>query len=194
MTQTAAGPVRTTRTIAALWRNAAARPAAGPAYLAERDGGWVEVSQAEAARRVDDIANGLLALGVRKGDAFAILGSTSLEWCLFDFALGLIGAIGAPVYANSSPRDCAYVIGHSESVGVLVEDAEQLAKVDEVRGACRGFGTCSRSRTCPTSRHAAARMPPSFRRRSTMRAPRSARTTSSPTSTPRGRPARRRPA
>ena len=68
----------------------------GPAYLAERDGGWVEVSQAEAARRVDDIANGLLALGVRKGDAFAILGSTSLEWCLFDFALALIGAIGAP--------------------------------------------------------------------------------------------------
>jgi long-chain acyl-CoA synthetase len=134
MTQLADPAVRTTRTIAALWRNAAARPTAGPAYLAERDGAWVEVSQAEAVRRVDDIANGLLALGIRKGDAFAILGSTSLEWCLFDFALGLIGAIGAPVYANSSPRDCAYVIDHSESVGVLVEDAEQLAKVDGVRG------------------------------------------------------------
>ncbi len=134
MAQTVPSPVRTTRTIAALWRNATARAAAGPAYLAERDGGWVEFSQAEAARRVDDIANGLLALGVRKGDAFAILGSTSLEWCLFDYALGLIGAIGAPVYANSSPQDCAYVIGHSESIGVLVEDAEQLAKVEEVRG------------------------------------------------------------
>src|SRR5439155_1781272 len=40
---------------------------------------------------------------------------------------------GAPVYANSSPRDCAYVIGHSESVGVLAEDAEQLAKIEETR-------------------------------------------------------------
>src|SRR5260221_7273716 len=124
---------QTTRTIATLWRTASARPAAEPAYLAERDGRWVEVSQAEAARRVDDIANGLLALGVRKGDAFAILGSTGLEWCLFDYALGLVGAIGAPVYANSSSRDCEYVIGHSESVGVLVEDAEQRAKVEEVR-------------------------------------------------------------
>jgi long-chain acyl-CoA synthetase len=133
MTQTAPNPVRMTRTIAALWRGAAATPAAGPAYLAERDGGWVEVSQAEATRRVDEIANGLLALGVRKGDAFTILGSTSLEWCLFDFALGLIGAIGAPVYESSSPRDCAYVIDHSESVGVLVEDGEQLAKIDAVR-------------------------------------------------------------
>jgi long-chain acyl-CoA synthetase len=133
MAQNASSPVLRTRTIAALWRNAATRQAAGPAYLAERDGEWVEVSQAEAARRVDEIANGLLALGVRKADAFAILGSTSLEWCLFDFALALIGAIGAPVYASGSARDCAYVIDHSESVGVLVEDGEQLAKIEAVR-------------------------------------------------------------
>jgi long-chain acyl-CoA synthetase len=126
-------PARTTRTIGALWRNAVAKASDRPAYLAQRDDGWEEVSWPEAARRVDDIANGLLALGVRKGDAFATVAATSLEWCLFDFALGLIGAVGAPVYANSSPRDCAYVIDHSESVGVLVEDAEQLAKVEQMR-------------------------------------------------------------
>src|SRR5439155_21260632 len=122
MPQLAQASTRTTRTIAALWRNAVANAPQRPAYLAERDGAWVEVSWPEAARRVDDIANGLLSMGIRKGDAFAILGSTSLEWSLFDFALGLVGAIGAPVYANSSPRDCAYVIDHSESIGVLVEN------------------------------------------------------------------------
>ncbi len=117
-----------------MWRDAVARGSARPAYLAERDGGWEEVSWPEAAQRVDDLANGLLALGIRKGDAFAILASTSLDWCLFDFALGLVGAIGVPVYANSSPRDCAYVIDHSEAVGVLVDDPEQLAKIEAVRG------------------------------------------------------------
>jgi long-chain acyl-CoA synthetase len=122
------------RTIGALWRNAAARATTRPPYLAERDGTWIEVSWPEAERRVDDIANGLLALGVRKGDAFAIMAATSLEWCLFDFALGLIGSIGAPVYANSSPQDAAYVIGHSEAVGVLVEDDEQRSKIEERRG------------------------------------------------------------
>ena len=122
-----------TRTIGALWRKASARNPERKAYLAERDGGWVPVSGDEAARRVDAIANGLLALGVGKGDAFAILAATSVEWCLFDFALGLIGAVGAPIYANSSPHDCAYVLDHSESVGVLVEDDEQRAKVDEAR-------------------------------------------------------------
>jgi long-chain acyl-CoA synthetase len=133
MAQLTESPPRTARTIAALWRNAVANARERPAYLAETDSGWVEVSWEEAAQRVDDIANGLLSLGVRKGDAFAILASTSLEWCLFDFALGLIGAIGAPIYANSSPRDCAYVIDHSDSIGVLVEDADQLAKVEETR-------------------------------------------------------------
>jgi long-chain acyl-CoA synthetase len=122
------------RTIGALWRNAAARASTRPPYLAEHDGTWVEVAWPEVERRVEAIANGLLALGVRKGDPFAIMASTSLEWCLFDFALGLIGAIGAPVYANSSSQDAAYVIGHSEAVGVLVEDEEQRAKVDSVRG------------------------------------------------------------
>jgi long-chain acyl-CoA synthetase len=134
MAQLAETAVRTTRTIGALWRNATAARPDRTAYLAERDGAWVPVSAAEAARRVDDIANGLLALGIRKGDAFAILGATSLEWCLFDFALGLVGAVGAPIYASSSPRDCAYVITHSESVGILVEDEEQRGKVDECRG------------------------------------------------------------
>jgi long-chain acyl-CoA synthetase len=134
MAQLAETPVRTARTIGALWRSATAAKPDRTAYLAERDGAWVPVSVAEAARRVDDIANGLLSLGIRKGDAFAILGATSLEWCLFDFALGLVGAVGAPIYPTSSPRDCAYVISHSESAGILVEDEEQRAKVDECRG------------------------------------------------------------
>jgi long-chain acyl-CoA synthetase len=128
-----------TRTIGTMWRNSAARTSARPAYLAERDGAWTEVSQDEAARRVQDLAAGLLALGVRKGDAFAILASTSLEWCLFDLALGLIGAIGVPIYANSSAHDAAYVIGHSEAVGILLEDDDQLAKVGSIRAEVPGL-------------------------------------------------------
>jgi long-chain acyl-CoA synthetase len=69
---------------------------------------------------------------VRKGDAFGILAQTSLEWALFDYALGLIGAVGTAIYANSSPRDCRYVLEHSDAVGVLVEDEAQRAKVAEL--------------------------------------------------------------
>jgi long-chain acyl-CoA synthetase len=121
-----------TKTIANLWNRAQSR--SGTAYLVERaEGQWEEVGWPDAARAVDEIANGLLALGIGKGDALSILGRTALEWALFDFALGSIGAIGAGIYPSLPPKDCAYVLDHSDSVAVLVEDEEQRAKVDAER-------------------------------------------------------------
>jgi long-chain acyl-CoA synthetase len=117
------------RTIGRLWLTAVSQDRTAPAYLVERDGSWQEVQWAEAAQIVDELAHGLLSLGVRKGDAFAILAQTTLEWAMFDFALALIGAVGAPIYANSSARDAQYVVEHSEAIGVLCEDEEQRAKV-----------------------------------------------------------------
>ncbi len=120
------------QTIAHLWRAAIAEGRSGPAYLYEAGDAWLELTWAEAAVAVDELANGLLARGIAKGDAFGILARTSVEWALFDFALALVGAVGAPIYANSSPGDARYVLEHSEAVGVLVEDAEQRAKVEGV--------------------------------------------------------------
>jgi long-chain acyl-CoA synthetase len=117
------------RTIPCLWRDAVEKNT-GVAYLVEGSEGWREVSWEEAAERVELLANGLLARGVRKGDAFGILARNTLEWSLFDFALAHVGAVGAAIYSNSSPRDARYVLEHSEAVGVLCEDAAQREKVE----------------------------------------------------------------
>jgi len=122
------------RTIPRLWRDAVARNT-GAAYLVEDGGEWREVAWADAAERVERLANGLLARGVRKGDAFGILARNTLEWALFDFALAHVGAVGAAIYANSSPHDVRYVLEHSESVGVVCEDDAQRAKVEESKGS-----------------------------------------------------------
>jgi len=127
------------RTIPRLWRDAVARNT-GVAYLVEEDGGWREVSWGEAAERVESMAHGLLARGIGKGDAFGILARNTLEWALFDFALAHVGAIGAAIYANSSPNDVHYVLEHSEAVGVLCEDDAQRAKVEEGRAALPRLG------------------------------------------------------
>jgi long-chain acyl-CoA synthetase len=120
-----------TRTIAELWRRAESRT--GTAYMVEGDGKWREVSWEEARTAVDELANGLLALGVGKGDAFGILARTTVEWVLFDYALGSIGAIGAGIYPSLPAKDCSYILEHSDAVGVLVEDDEQLAKIEAER-------------------------------------------------------------
>ncbi|MFL6020875.1 MAG: AMP-dependent synthetase/ligase [Gaiellaceae bacterium] len=119
-----------TRTIARLWQAAVAREPAATAYLVEENGGWRPISWAEAGRAVEELAQGLLALGVRKGDAFGILASTRIEWVLFDFALSLVGGVTAPIYMNSSARDVAYVLEHSDAIGCLCEGPEQRAKVE----------------------------------------------------------------
>ena len=125
-------PTTGTRTIAQLWRRAKSR--AGTAYMVEEaDGTWREVSWEEARTAVDELANGLLALGVGKGDAVGILGRTTLEWVLFDFALGSIGAIGAGIYPTLPGKDCAYILEHSDAVGVLVENDEQRSKIEAER-------------------------------------------------------------
>src|SRR5512134_2012462 len=121
----------TKKTIADLWRRAATRE--GTAYLVEQDGEWREMSWAEATQAVDEIANGLLASGIGKGDAIGIMGRTTVEWVLFDWALGSIGAIGAGIYPSLPPKDCSYVLDHADAIGVLVEDEGQRAKVDEER-------------------------------------------------------------
>jgi long-chain acyl-CoA synthetase len=121
-----------TRTIGRLWQDAVAGRPDEPAYLVEENGGWRTLTWAEAGRAVDELAHGLLALGVRKGDAFGIIATTRVEWVLFDFALALVGGVTAPIYMNSSARDAAYVLEHSEAVGVLCEDEEQRLKVDSL--------------------------------------------------------------
>jgi long-chain acyl-CoA synthetase len=121
------------RTIVRLWRDAVSKQRTGAAYLAETEPGrWREVSWDEAGLAVDELANGLLARGIGKGDAFGIISRTRLEWTLFDFALALVGAITAPVYPSSSAKEAAYVLEHSEAVGALVEDETQLAKVGQL--------------------------------------------------------------
>ena len=126
-------PFSERRTVARLWQDAIAQPRSIPAYLVQREDGWEEVSWEQAAERVADYASGLLARGVRKGDAFGIVAQTTLEWALFDIALAQIGAVGAAIYANSSARDVAYILGHSEAVGVLAQNEDQIAKVERHR-------------------------------------------------------------
>jgi long-chain acyl-CoA synthetase len=105
----------------------------GTGYLVEDDDGWHPVPWNDAASRMADLANGLLALGLRKGDTVSILGPTCLDWVIVDLALAHVGAVSAPIYPNSSPGDVAHVLGHSESVAVFVADEDQRATVEAVR-------------------------------------------------------------
>jgi long-chain acyl-CoA synthetase len=123
------------RTAPELWRDAVRDAPAEPAYLEEAADGWRPVSWQEAAERVDELARGLLARGVRRGDRVAVLSRTRLEWILLDWALMSIGAVVVGLYPTSSAKECEYILGHCEAVLAFAEDDEQTRKLVSIRGA-----------------------------------------------------------
>ena len=97
---------------------------------AVRDGKqWEMTSWAEYASQIHMAARGLIALGVEPGTPVSILGSNRPEWVIFDVAAMAIGAMPAGIYPTNTPQECAYVIDHSGSPVVLVENSVQLDKV-----------------------------------------------------------------
>ncbi len=120
------------RTAPALWRYALAQGWTTPAYLEEQADGWREVSWQEAGERVDVLAQALLAHGVRKGDAVAVLSRTRLEWILLDWAIMSIGAVVVGLYPTNTATECAYILGHSEAVLAFTEAEVQREKLASV--------------------------------------------------------------
>jgi long-chain acyl-CoA synthetase len=119
------------QTLGELWATATAESRTHPAYLVRNGGNWTSVSWAEAADRVDRIAEGLRERGIGRGDVVAIIGRTRLEWVLLDWALLSIGAVVVPIYPTSSESECTYIVVNAEAVGVIVEDPDQRAMFEE---------------------------------------------------------------
>jgi long-chain acyl-CoA synthetase len=120
------------KTIADIVLLAARRHGDRPALKHKVEGRWVDVSYRELAAVVSEVALGLVELGIEPGDRVSILSNTRPEWTYANFGILAAGAASVSIYQTNSPEECRYVLGHSESRAVFVEDAEQLAKVRQV--------------------------------------------------------------
>jgi long-chain acyl-CoA synthetase len=106
---------------------------AGKPALRYKDGdAWRDISYDEVGEAVREISLGLVDLGIEPGDRVAILSHTRPEWTLANFGILTAGATSVSIYQTNSPEECHYVLDHSESRAVFVEDGEQLAKIREV--------------------------------------------------------------
>ncbi len=115
---------------------AAAERYEGPALTAP---GAPDISYAELGVAVREIAAGLLALGIAPGDRVAILAGTRPEWTLADLGILCAGATVVPIYHTSSAVECRYILDHADVRAIFCEDAEQLAKLEQVRAELPGL-------------------------------------------------------
>ncbi|HEV7861131.1 MAG TPA: AMP-binding protein, partial [Acidimicrobiia bacterium] len=104
-----------------------------PAYHVRGPGGWEATTWEGYAAEVRQAGAALVALGVEPGQAVCILGANRPEWVIFDVAAMAAGAVPAGIYTTSSPTECAYILNHSESPVLLVENGVQWQKIMAVR-------------------------------------------------------------
>ncbi|MBN8881435.1 MAG: long-chain fatty acid--CoA ligase [Salana multivorans] len=94
-------------------------------------GVWQEVTASQFQQQVTRLARGLVAWGLEPGDVVAIMGRTSYEWTLVDFAVWAAGGIAVPIYETSSAEQIAWIASDSGAVLAFVETDEHAARLAE---------------------------------------------------------------
>ena len=113
---------------------AAERYGSRPALRYLSGGAWHTDTFAEVGEAVESIACGLVSRGIEAGDRVCLLANTRREWTLASLAISRAGAVVVPMYPTSSPEECEWVAGNSGGRAVICEDADQVAKIEHVRG------------------------------------------------------------
>lgn len=105
------------------------------AYRFKENGNWSTVTYKESVDQCEQIAAGLLNLGIQPRDKVAIVSNNCLEWALIDYATISIGAVLVPIYPSLLQEQVEFLLNHSEAKIVFAENTIQIEKIDAVRTA-----------------------------------------------------------
>ena len=104
--------------------------------LAKREDGksWTYYSTQKLLDLSDQLAQGLIELGLQKGDKIGIVTShNQVEWHIIDRAASQIGVITVPLYPTISSHEYVYILNHSEAKYLFVSDAILYKKIKPIR-------------------------------------------------------------
>ena len=117
-----------------LYRQAAERFGHRPAFAAkDSSGGYQPISYRQLYENGLSLATSLIHLG-----HVALLSDNRPEWILCDYGVLLAGCADVPRGADVTPAEIAYILTHSDSRFVFVENGGMLEKLDRIRRTVRG--------------------------------------------------------
>ena len=93
--------------------------------------------------RVNRLANGLLSLGLAKGDRVAVLLENNIEIIEFYLAVARIGVVAVTINFRLTPAEASYIIENSKASGFITEPAF-LATMDEALSIAGVDASCPR--------------------------------------------------
>ncbi len=105
-----------------------ARNASATSIIHKKNGQWHKVSWGEVLQEVKVLSAALLAQGIKPGDRVAIFANTTMQWVICDLAISAAHALTVPIYSSNTPEECRYILNHSETTLLFVDNDEQDAK------------------------------------------------------------------
>ncbi len=100
-----------------------------PAFLIPGAGGWQKMTWHDAVAHAQELAAGLIDLGLNPEDRVALICSTRIEWILADYAVMLAGGATTAIYPSTNPDDVAHILEDSGSSVLIAEDEVQLERL-----------------------------------------------------------------
>lgn len=97
------------------------------------DGSWLSITYQQLWDDITRFANGLRVNGVKAGDKVAILSENCPEWVVADFAILALGAVTVPIYPTVPADQVGFILENADVTVAVVENAEQLQKLQKVR-------------------------------------------------------------
>ena len=97
-----------------------------PALRVKRLGLWNTYTWNDFARRVQGLSNGLMGLGLQKGDKVIVVSDNTPEVMFMTSALQMCGAIPVPLNANASVRLLVHVIKNLNIQYAYAHDQQQV--------------------------------------------------------------------
>src|SRR6185295_3849016 len=82
----------------------------------------LKVCYRDFLRQVDEVARGLLELGIQKGQHVAIWATNVPQWIVLQFATARIGAVLVTINPAYRPFELKYVLQQSDSVALFLVD------------------------------------------------------------------------
>ena len=102
------------------------------AVCGKENGVWVHYSITQYIHKAEQIAYGLLQLGIKKGDRIASISNNRPEWNFLDMAIHQVGAVHVSIYPTISEADYQYILNHADVKMVFVAGWELLRKIENV--------------------------------------------------------------
>jgi long-chain acyl-CoA synthetase len=114
-------------------RNARERGRLPAVKVKDENGRYRDITYGQIFDLTSQFTAGLLAHDVKAGDHVAIIGENRFEWLVCDLAILFLGAVTVPRGAEITLEELEYILVHSDSRAVIVEDQRQLEKVLEIK-------------------------------------------------------------